>query len=57
MFAFFHMSGTMLPVRDRLNIVVITGAKSDKKFLQNKVYHLDQQQSFVGYLKTVGPYQ
>ena len=36
MFAFFHMSGTMPSVRDRLNIIVITGAKSDEKFLQNQ---------------------
>ena len=53
MFAFFHMSGTIPSVRDRLNIVVITGAKSNEKFLQNQqgtVYHPDQQQSFVGYL-------
>ena len=32
MFAFFHMSGTMPSVRDRLNIIVIT----DEKFLQNQ---------------------
>ena len=52
MFAFFYMSGTMPSERDRLNIIVITGAKSET----SKVYHPDQQQSFVGYPKTVGPY-
>jgi hypothetical protein len=35
-FAFFQMFGTMPVIKERLNIVVITGARSNEKFFQNQ---------------------